>query len=103
MSTIFLKGAAVLGFIAFSAMFLIWLERKVSAWIQNRMGPMMTGFHGSLQPIADTIKLLLKEDIVPKGVDFLSWWLAPFFYTPRGSFQPFKEPPCPPTSTRLTG
>jgi NADH-quinone oxidoreductase subunit H len=81
MSAIFLKGLAALGFIAFSAMFLIWLERKVSARIQNRMGPMITGFHGSLQPVADTIKLLLKEDIVPKGVDFLSWWLAPFFVT----------------------
>ena len=81
MSAIFLKGLGALGFIAFSAMFLIWLERKVSARIQNRMGPMMTGFHGSLQPVADTIKLLLKEDIVPKGVDFLSWWLAPFFVT----------------------
>ncbi|MBF0490089.1 MAG: NADH-quinone oxidoreductase subunit NuoH [Candidatus Omnitrophica bacterium] len=76
-----LSGLAAIGFIAFSAMFLIWLERKISAWIQNRMGPMMTGFHGTLQPIADTIKLLLKEDIVPKGVDFLSWWLAPFFVT----------------------
>lgn len=81
MSTILLKGLGALGFIAVSAMFLIWLERKVSAWIQNRMGPMMTGFHGTLQPIADTIKLLLKEDIVPKGVDYLSWWLAPFFVT----------------------
>ncbi len=81
MSAILLKGLAALGFIAFSAMFLIWLERKVSARIQNRMGPMMTGFHGSLQPVADTIKLLLKEDIVPKGVDYLSWWLAPFFVT----------------------
>ena len=81
MITVLLKGLAALGFIAFSAMFLIWLERKVSAKIQNRMGPMMTGFHGSLQPVADTIKLLLKEDIVPKGVDFLSWWLAPFFVT----------------------
>jgi len=81
MIVILLKGVSVLGFIAFSAMFLIWLERKVSAKIQNRMGPMMTGFHGSLQPVADTIKLLLKEDIVPQGVDFITWWLAPFFVT----------------------
>ncbi len=81
MMTMVLKGLSALGFIAVSAMFLIWLERKVSAWIQNRLGPMMTGFQGTLQPIADTIKLLLKEDIVPKGVDFLSWWLAPFFVT----------------------
>jgi NADH-quinone oxidoreductase subunit H len=81
MITILLKGAAALGFISVSAMFLIWLERKVSAWIQNRMGPMMTGFQGTLQPVADTIKLLLKEDIVPTGVDFFTWWLAPFFVT----------------------
>jgi len=81
MISMLLKGLAALGFIAVSAMFLIWLERKVSAWIQNRLGPMMTGFQGTLQPIADTIKLLLKEDIVPNGVDFISWWLAPFFVT----------------------
>lgn len=76
-----LKGAGVLGFVAVSAMFLIWLERKVSAKIQNRMGPMMTGPHGAFQSIADTVKLLLKENIVPSGADFLVWWLAPFFVT----------------------
>ncbi|MEI7997950.1 MAG: NADH-quinone oxidoreductase subunit NuoH [Candidatus Omnitrophota bacterium] len=81
MIAMLLKGLCALGFIAVSAMFLIWLERKVSARIQTRLGPMMTGPHGTLQPIADTIKLLLKEDIVPNGVDFLSWWLAPFFVT----------------------
>ncbi len=74
-----LKGVAILGFIAISAMFLVWWERKVSAVIQNRMGPMLVGFHGVLQPVADTIKLLLKENIVPSGVDKLSWWLSPFF------------------------
>ncbi|MBF0490140.1 MAG: NADH-quinone oxidoreductase subunit NuoH [Candidatus Omnitrophica bacterium] len=81
MIRMFLSGFACLGFIALSAMFLIWWERKISAIIQNRMGPMLTGFHGTLQPIADTIKLLLKEDIAPAGIDFLSWWLAPFFVT----------------------
>ena len=81
MMTILVNGLYALGFISASAMFLIWLERKVSAKIQNRMGPMMTGFHVSLQSIADAIKLLLKEDIVPRGVDMLSWWLAPFFVT----------------------
>lgn len=74
-------GLSCLGFIAVSAMFLIWLERKVSAWIQNRLGPMRTGFQGALQPVADTVKLLLKEDIAPQGIDTLSWWLAPFFVT----------------------
>ncbi len=81
LSALLINGLCVVGFISISAMFLIWLERKVSAWIQNRMGPMVTGFHGSLQPIADTVKLLLKEDIVPTGIDKLTWWLAPFFVT----------------------
>ena len=72
-------AGAVLGFISVSAMFLIWWERKVSALIQNRMGPMITGWHGSLQSVADSIKLLLKENIMPAGADKLVWWLAPFF------------------------
>lgn len=72
-------GVAVLGFIAVSAMFLIWWERKISAHIQTRFGPMRVGWHGVLQSIADAVKLLLKEDIRPSNVDILIWWLAPFF------------------------
>lgn len=72
-------GAAVLGFISVSAMFLIWWERKVSAHIQTRYGPMRVGWHGALQSVADVIKLLLKEDITPVGADRWVWWLAPFF------------------------
>jgi NADH-quinone oxidoreductase subunit H len=68
-----------LGFIAVSAMFLIWWERKVSAHIQTRYGPMRVGWHGVLQSVADVIKLLLKENITPDGADKLAWWFAPFF------------------------
>ena len=74
-----LVGAVVLGFIAVSAMFLIWWERKVSAHIQTRYGPMRVGWHGVLQSVADVVKLLLKENITPEGVDKPVWWLAPLF------------------------
>ncbi len=77
--TMLITGAMVLGFIAGSSMLLIWGERKVSARIQGRLGPMRTGWHGLLQSVADAIKLLLKEDIMPDGVDKWVWQAAPFF------------------------
>ena len=77
------KVALVLGFILVNVLFLIWLERKISAWIQNRLGPMRTGPYGLLQTLADALKLLVKEDIVPAGADRWVFALAPFVtFTP---------------------
>jgi NADH-quinone oxidoreductase subunit H len=58
--------------------YLTWLERKVIAHIQARWGPYRVGPHGLLQPLADGIKFILKEDPMPAGVDKIGYFLAPF-------------------------
>ncbi|MCX7918935.1 MAG: NADH-quinone oxidoreductase subunit NuoH [bacterium] len=73
----FLVAGVIAAFIAIHGFFVIWMERKVSAHIQSRLGPMRVGYHGILQSIADTIKLLLKENIMPEKVDKLPYLAAP--------------------------
>src|SRR4051812_39077059 len=67
---------AMVGFVALLALVLIYAERKVCAHFQCRLGPMRVGWHGVLQTVADTIKLLFKEDIVPAQSDKVLHLLA---------------------------
>jgi NADH-quinone oxidoreductase subunit H len=70
---------AVLLFIVMTALaYLTWLERKAIAHIQSRWGPYNVGAHGLLQPLADGIKFLFKEDVTPPAADKLAYILAPF-------------------------
>ncbi|MEM2776661.1 MAG: complex I subunit 1 family protein, partial [Candidatus Bathyarchaeia archaeon] len=64
-------------FIIFLSLFYEWIDRKFYAKLQNRVGPLYTGPFGLLQPLADFIKLLSKEDITPAAVDKLFFISAP--------------------------
>jgi len=67
----------VMALVAVNALFLIWMERKVSAHMQLRPGPMEVGWHGSIQTVADALKLMGKELITPKDVDRPVYLAAP--------------------------
>ena len=71
------KVALVFVFLLLTTMFMIWFERRVIGRMQNRPGPNRAGPFGLLQPIADALKLPLKEDIVPRAADKLVFWVAP--------------------------
>ncbi len=67
----------IIALVAVNALFLIWMERKVSAHMQLRLGPMEVGPHGAVQTVADALKLMGKELITPEEVDRPVYRLAP--------------------------
>ena len=73
-----IKEVVVFGVLLTTLAYLQWVERKVIAHIQVRPGPYRVGPHGLLQPVADIIKLLTKEDLVPPYVNKPLYLLAPF-------------------------
>ncbi|MEE9274042.1 MAG: NADH-quinone oxidoreductase subunit NuoH [bacterium] len=74
---ILIKVAVVLGTLLFLAAYMTWMERRVFGLLQVRYGPNRVGPAGLLQPIADGIKLMFKESIIPDRADKLVYFLAP--------------------------
>jgi NADH-quinone oxidoreductase subunit H len=91
----------VFNMLVLSAAFMVWMERKVCAYIQDRSGPNRVGFEGWLQPFADVFKLLFKEQLKPKAADTILFMLAPLVST-AAAFAAFSVVPFG-TETTLFG
>src|SRR6266849_10786211 len=83
LSNSFIFVSIVKAFVVFAVLmttlaYLQWVERKVIAHVQVRPGPYRVGPHGLLQPLADVVKLITKEDLVPPYVNKVFYLLAPF-------------------------
>jgi NADH-quinone oxidoreductase subunit H len=83
-----LPALACFTFMSLGPIVYVYAERKISAFMQDRLGPMRVGPYGVLQTIADTVKLLFKEAIFPRGVDRKLFVLAPLLVN-VGAFLPF--------------
>src|SRR5881398_1155388 len=73
-----IKAAVMAAVLLTTLAYLQWVERKVIAHIQVRPGPYRVGPHGLLQPLADVIKLITKEDLIPPHINKPLYLLAPF-------------------------
>jgi len=74
---IFAQGLLVLGFVMISLLFLVYGDRKIWAAVQMRRGPNVVGAYGILQSVADALKYVLKEVVIPAGADKPVFILAP--------------------------
>src|SRR5688500_16859820 len=71
-------GVLIISLFAMLGLVLVLMERKVSAWMQIRLGPNRVGPKGMFQSLADTVKLMVKEGMTPDGADKIMFNLAPF-------------------------
>lgn len=80
-SELIITAIAMITLVVVMAIVMVYLERKIAAFMQMRLGPNRVGFYGTLQAVADVVKLLLKEIITPKDADHFLFALAPFLVT----------------------
>ena len=76
-----ITAVALIGLVVVTAIIMVYMERKVAAFMQMRLGPNRVGYFGTLQAVADVVKLLLKEIVTPKAADRFLFALAPFLVT----------------------
>jgi NADH-quinone oxidoreductase subunit H len=90
-----IKVLVIFAFLMVITLFNIWFERRAVSWMQQRVGPNRVGPQGLLQSLADGIKLMLKEDIIPKNADKMVFVLAPVL-SATGAFLAFSVIPIGP-------